>query len=487
MGLKIILQRIIVNKVFWYLITRYLTYGIQFIVSIYAAIKLGPYSYGIWSFIHLLLSYFLIINFGISNSTNILLIQNKNNSYLSKSYIKTSIFFICILSLLIIGFSLYYYKFDISLFDKYHLKHLFILICIIAIFQHFNVLFSGIYRIKNKLFELSFYQSVIPFLSLIVLICFDASHIIIMLLTAHILGHILSLIVFITHKQISIGGQISHTTASKIFNKGFFLFLYNCCFYLILFSTSIIISTYYSIEKYGFYSFAYLIGNSIILFLDAFSFIIFPKVIDRLRIKDCAILQKTLEQIRTNYVSCAYLLGYIAFTFFPLIIYLIPKYHNSFGALNMVLLAILPYTNAFGYNSLLIAQNKEKLISFISVITLSINISTALFLALFCKISYEYIIIATMFSYILFAFACVYFGRRHLSLSLNFHNIINECFPLSHLIPYISAILISIFQYNTFLSFLPLAIFLFLNYKIIFKIMDTIKHIIYKPNIIDIT
>ena len=152
----------------------------------------------------------------------------------------------------------------------------------------------------------------------------------------------------------------------------------------------------------------------------------------------------------------------------------------------MVLLAILPYTNAFGYNSLLIAQNKEKLISFISVITLGINISTALFLSLFCKINYEYIIIATMFSYIIFAFACAYFGRRHLSLPLNFSQIINECFPLSHLIPYVFAILISIFHYNIFLSFLPLAIFLFLNYKIILDIMDTIKHIIYEPNIIDV-
>src|SRR5690554_3896994 len=74
------LKRIVSNKIIGYLFTRYLTYFIQFISAIIIAVKLGPYLLGIWGFILLLLNYFRIIDFGISNATNILIVQNKEDN-----------------------------------------------------------------------------------------------------------------------------------------------------------------------------------------------------------------------------------------------------------------------------------------------------------------------------------------------------------------------------------------------------------------------
>ena len=48
-----------------YMLTRYVTYGMSFFVSMYAANRLGPYYYGVWGYLMLLLNYFNLINFGI--------------------------------------------------------------------------------------------------------------------------------------------------------------------------------------------------------------------------------------------------------------------------------------------------------------------------------------------------------------------------------------------------------------------------------------
>ena len=479
-----VIKKILSNKIFLYLTTRYFTYIIQFCVSMFLAVKLGPYYFGMWSFIYMILSYFLVINFGISNSTNILLIQNKNNSEASRSYILTAILLLCIITILIFLFALYYYKIGIALFDKYQLEPLFYLICIIAVFQHFNLLFSGIYRVKNRLFELSFYQSIVPVLTLILAFCFKSSLLINMLLYGYLAGHIISLSLFLYRKQITFrGGVISLDIIKSMFSKGIYLFLYNCCFYLIIVSTATIVSAFYSNNEYGLYSFAYTAGHSIILFLEAFAFIIFPKLIDRLRDKDNRVIQNTIRQIRVSYISTAYLLGYVAFAFLPPLVALIPKYQETNIALSMVILSILPHTSSYSYYSLLMANNQEKKLSFISIIALCTNIAIGLLLVLVFKVTYQYVILSTMISYFIFAILSIYYALKYLSLPITLKSFLSNCFPFP--ISYSLAILIVIFQIN-YLSILPLIVFLFINRKSILEIVATIKRLIYKPNIIDL-
>ena len=67
------------NKILFYLVSRYVTYGIAFISSLFIAAKLGPFYMGVWGFILLILNGFSQLHLGIGNSLNVLLDHNKEN------------------------------------------------------------------------------------------------------------------------------------------------------------------------------------------------------------------------------------------------------------------------------------------------------------------------------------------------------------------------------------------------------------------------
>lgn len=73
------LGKILSNKIVVYMLTRYVVYFVSFLSSLLIAGKLGPYYFGIWGFVLLLINYFHIIDFGIGNSMTVLLVQNKEN------------------------------------------------------------------------------------------------------------------------------------------------------------------------------------------------------------------------------------------------------------------------------------------------------------------------------------------------------------------------------------------------------------------------
>ena len=78
-------KKIFSNKAILYVISRYATYIIQFINSLFIAIYLGPFYLGIWGFINLVIGYISQLNFGISNSVNVIISVNKqNDAYVQK-------------------------------------------------------------------------------------------------------------------------------------------------------------------------------------------------------------------------------------------------------------------------------------------------------------------------------------------------------------------------------------------------------------------
>ena len=104
--LKQYCKKIVTNKVVLYLVTRYMTYAVQFITSIWVAVKLGPFYLGIWGVILLLINYFKLINFGISNSLTVLLVQHKENKKQVDDYVKTALGLLSVLGFCIILFGI---------------------------------------------------------------------------------------------------------------------------------------------------------------------------------------------------------------------------------------------------------------------------------------------------------------------------------------------------------------------------------------------
>ena len=63
-------KSVVHNSSFSYIISRYVTYIIQFINSILIAIYLGPIYLGIWGFLNLVIQNLNQMNFGIAHSAN---------------------------------------------------------------------------------------------------------------------------------------------------------------------------------------------------------------------------------------------------------------------------------------------------------------------------------------------------------------------------------------------------------------------------------
>lgn len=273
--------------------------------------------------------------------------------------------------------------------------------------------------------------------------------------------------------------------ATIIINKGFYLFIYNLCFYLIIISSKTLISIFYTVEEFGFFMFSYTLANAVMLLLEALSFLVIPKLVVRLNSDDPIYVVNNIDVIRNNYVTLAHGSVYIALIFFPLFIMVVPKFQEAYLSLSLLSITVLLYTNSFGYNTYLLARNYEKVVSKISLFSLLSNVFISLGLIYFLNVKFEILIFATIFSYFIYGYLCVYFGKKRLNHNLSFVNVFLDFLPYRLLIPYISAVLFVMLGEPIF-NFIPFFIFIIFNFKFLKEIFKTIKQIVNKPDFINI-
>jgi O-antigen/teichoic acid export membrane protein len=484
---KLLSNKFFKNPVVIYLITRYLTYAIQFVLSIFIALKLSPYTFGIWSFLLLLLSYFQIFNFGISNSINVLTIQNKNKHIKTNRIVSNAFFLTSIMGVLILIICVLTLLFGENFFLKYNVSSEFYVICIIAILLHFNNLFMTIFRVKNELKEISIYQSFIPFFSLLSVLIFKDEVLLYTLLVVYVVGHIFSLILFIKKKIVTVKfkNSISLDYCIKILKKGFYLFIFNLSFQLLIVSLRTIVSVFFTVEEFGLFNFSYTISNSIILLLEAIAFIIFPKIIDKFHSSNNEEIEKIINLVKINYVTASNLLVYVAILFFPALIHFTPNYGNAYLGLNLVALSIIVQSQTFGYNAFLIAKNKEKQIALFSTLSLIICIALSLILTNIYELSFNYIFISLFFAYYFLSICYTYLSNKIIGNNINFLKLIDMSLSTKNLIPLIVALLIVILDYRK-LTVLPLLVFIFLNIKSLLVVKKTVYGLINNPEILKI-
>ena len=155
------LSDIIKNKVVIYLASRYLTYFLYFVTSLVVASKLGPFYFGIWGFVLLLINYFQQIHFGIHNSFNVLYVQNRDSEKECKNYVANALALEGYLGIIICILFVVYTICGSSWFEKYDADKYVIWICLIAILQHFNTMLINLFRVKNMLGSVAFCQTIV--------------------------------------------------------------------------------------------------------------------------------------------------------------------------------------------------------------------------------------------------------------------------------------------------------------------------------------
>lgn len=484
---KNILRKIAQNKIFIYIVSRYGIMGLGFFTSLIIAGKLGPYYFGMYGFILLLLSYFAQLHLGIPNSLNVLLVHNKSNIQKSSAYIINSLFLYVYFAMAIVIVYILYMIFGFSSIKKYDIDPYLPFVCIIAVLEYINGVFLCVLRIKNRINLMSFITSIKTVLNLIVVFLFDGVLLINALVICLVISNVLSITICYWRKIIPQfrGVIVKRNIQAEILNKGILLFFYNTCFYFIVISIRSIISSNYSVEDFGSFTFSYTIVTAVIMLLEAVYTIMFPKIVDLLSSLDYKRIDHTLKIVRISYVSTSHMLIYMAMIFYPIITNIVmPNYSNSLLSLNLVSLSLLMNANSTGYSTLIIAQNKEKFSAIISITALILNIILANILVRIFNVEYSYVIIATMVTYIYFSFMVVYVGQKIIK-SFCWRIMLSHFFPVRLLLPFVSAVVVSLLQIN-YLLWIPFVLYAIFNVNDIKNILAYAKVIINNENISDI-
>lgn len=478
---------IIKNKIFVYLATRYFTYGLQFFLSLIIAVRLGPYFLGVYGLVNLILNYFGQINFGIPHSLNVLLVHSKDDSEMQRNYTFNSCIILSVFSFLIVLGAVIWVIIGGVQMGEYDIRLYFPFIIIIAILAYFNTIVTTVVRFKNRVQLLSIIGTIPVLMNLFVVLFFESKELVLALVCANLLSCIIVLIigaskgVFTRFERKAISLPIQ----KQIVTKGLYLFLYNSCFYFILLSVRTIISSNYSVEEFGYFTFSYTIANAVMLLLDSLNTIIFPKSIDILSNKNSADRLSVLNKLRIGYITSSHFLVYISMVAYPFFIMLFPQYSKALTSMNIVSLAVLMNTNSYGYITLLIAQNKERTTSKISTCALVIAIIAGISLARFVHVEFSFVAIAMLIAYLVFSFMATYEGSKLLGEKSSFNYTIRHFFPLKLLIPYGVAFILSILK-SQILAVLPLLIFAVLNWRDIRYLITLVVKLKNNPNIIDI-
>jgi len=482
---KDIFKQCISNKVVQYIASRYFVYFIQFVNSLFIALYLGPFYLGVWGFINLVLQYFLQINFGIAHSFNALISIKKNDTeYVIKAF-NTSLALLFILAMgVVICFTGSYFQGN-TIGEEFGFSKYIWPVCILAVMNYFIVLFSNLFRVFNKLREIAFAQSIFPILTIFCLIIGRGENLLNYLVAANCLGFLFSLFLFVLKSPIPLGLKVNRSILKSIIHKGLPLFIYNSAFYFIIISTRSVISSYYKVDEFGYFTFSYSMANIIQLLFESFSFLIFPKVINRLASKASQDAINLLDKIRNDFMTIAYLLVFIAIPLFPVFLNFFPEYKGSEYSFGLNVLTIALYTNSFGFSALLIAKNKEKPLGMIAATCLSVNIIIAWLLAIH-RVEYQTIIISTIISYFLYLILVTYIGQKTILHFNGWGRLLKVSFPVSFLIPYLISAVLILLKANGMLLLIPFCVFMFMNLNRVRNIFYTLLAIIKNPNFINI-
>lgn len=481
-----ILVKVFSNPALLYIFSRYGTYFIQFVNSLFIAIYLGPLYLGVWGFIQLIILYFAQINLGIPHSINVIVSIEKKNEGYSQKIIGNGISMLIVLSILVILFFLINQLFGIGIGDKYSFGKYSLWVCIIAILSNFNNFFSNIFRIYGKIAAIAINQSLFPILMFIVILLFRGENLLWALVITNFLSVFISFLIFFIQRPVAFRPQFNAKTILFIQKKGWHLFIYNASFYIIILSTKTFISSFYSVKEFGFFTFSYSLANAILLLLNSISFLIYPKMLNRFAKSSNDEVMRILGTIRVAYISLSHFLIHAVIMLFPFFIHFFPQYLSVTDVFRATALTIVLYVNSFGYQGLLIARGKEKIMGNIALTALFLNILFCIVLVYYINVSFSMVIFATLLTYLIYVLVLSLIGRKCLGLKNSFNSVLKDIFPFSMMIPFFMSVVFVIAKLPALFFILPFIVFILFNHKLISNVKKIVGRIIRNPEFINI-
>ena len=480
------IEKMVANPAVGYILTRYITYGIQLINSILIAVYLGPVYLGIWGFIMLITQYLNQINFGIGHAVQTITAVNKHNENYISGIAGNGVVLLSILSILLCTVFFLNFYFEWGFGEKYNFGTYSGFILFIAIISHYNSLLSNILRIYGRIAEMAVSQSILPLATLATLFFFKQEVLLTALVWVYTLTTLASFVIFMLRMPIKIKINFNKKLTQTIQRKGWHLFIYNSSFYLILISTRSFVSYFFDIKEFGLFTFAFSLASVLVLLFDSFSFLVWPKLLNRLAKLnniDSAIL---LNKVRKLYLTCTHGMLHLGILLFPFFIMIFPAYKDTYTSFCLIALTIVLFTNSFGYQGLIIARGKERAIGNLSFLILILNVVLCYVLIRWFMVNFEYVILATLFSYLIYTVFLNILGRQIFELKRLDATFLNDVFPIKLLLPFSSSLLCVFLDLEVYYFFIPLCLFVFLNFTNLKEISNTTKKLMANPRFFEI-
>jgi O-antigen/teichoic acid export membrane protein len=347
------------------------------------------------------------------------------------------------------------------------------------------------YRVAGKLFKVAFFQTSVQFSFLIVLLSslwikIENNKLLILLLTVYIIAEFISLLLFVIRSPLKPklfnSRVISIKEMKDSFIQGVNLLLYNVSFHFMILGTKTIISYFYTVEEFGFFAFSWNLAQATIMILQIVSFILYPKMLNKFSLLDNKKIYDLISSVKNVYVSISFLFVYIAFTIIFVLIKIFPKYESAFPLFIILSLSVSLYNFSFGSSTYLIARKKETILSWYSFISCIICICIALLLSLL-KIAYIYVGLSIFISYCVMTITVNRKVYNLLNDKENLSHSIKEFFSYKIWIPIIATLLIIQIN-NSIFYFIPLLLFIFLNFKMLIDSAKLTKNMLNNSNLL---
>ncbi len=485
MNIKL-LKLVIKNPNILYILNKYGIFVISFFNSLFIAVKLGAFSLGIWGFINLIIGYMVYASLGIPNSLNVIVSKNKENTHYVKDIYHNSLGLLSIIIFVLLAIYCLLNYSNIQIGEKYQFSKYSTIAIIIIISNLVNGNLSILLRIYNKVNLISLTQSFYPILTLLSLFLFDKSNLLDVLIYILLVSNILTTLLYLIFSPFKFGLKYNLNLMKYIQTKGIYLFVYNASFYFIMLSTKSFVSDNYSVEDFGLFTFSFSFANSALLLLTTLSFLIFPKMIAVLSSKNNVAVIHSLDRIRSVYIVFSHLLIHFAIFIYPFFLYFFPQYLGTLTSFQLIGLTLIMYNNSFGYQTLLMARDKEKLLALLSFGALILNILLNYILSNIYKVQFSYLILSTLIAYFIYVIALTFFGRKSLQLGVSFRDVNNDVNSSKILIPYLVSFICIVAKVHVIFFLVPLILIIFLNRNTLKDIVKSGVNLLKNPNTLNI-
>ncbi|MCS2999791.1 hypothetical protein NXW41_15970 [Bacteroides thetaiotaomicron] len=367
------MKKIISNGKVVFILSKYATYAIYFIISLVIANKLGLFYFGIYGFLKLIIQYFTYSNLGVNYSSLVIMSEDANKDITKNSSILTS-------SIIITFFSLTFFYlifvaicnlYDIEFYNRFNIGQYVFYIFFIVLIKQINQLYINIYRVYDRL-KIINWAYIIPCIGeFIILFTGNGKRLLDNIMWAMVFSNGIVFIIFLVDAKFSISNNIDIKATKKLVRRGIMLLLYNISFYFIVLVAKSYISSEFQIEDFAQYSFSYNISDAVMLLNSSVSFFIYPNLINKLSSSNSTdnslLLMREMQQYYMIAASLVIIIALIASHFLQLIV---PDYVKSEYILQILLLSQLLVANSFIMTTFLVQQKKELKLIILGVSTI---------------------------------------------------------------------------------------------------------------------